>query len=552
MAVEDSFVPHGQAKDEPNAALTGGLSSISHAAEGESEEQSTAKVFISYSRKDIAFADRLEAALKARGFEPLIDRTEIYAFEEWWSRIEALIARADTVVFVLSPNSVASEVALKEVEFAASLNKRFAPIVFCSVQEKLVPEALAKLHFIFFDDAARFEQSADQLAAALNTDISWIRQHTEFAEQARRWVLAKAPVGLLLRSPALEQAEYWIAARPKGAPAPTEETRTFIRQSREAAARQKIRTRRVQGLIYALLVGMIVGLVGWINQAYIKEQWRWWWSDRPFVAANIWPYVLKPAAEQALKPKDSFRECTPEVGKDYCPEMVVVPAGSFKMGSPPSERGRFASEGPQRTVTIAKPFAVSKFEVTFDEWDTCVTYGNCAQGVSDNGWGRKQQPAIYVSWNDAKRYVAWLSRVTGKTYRLLTEAEYEYSTRAGTETVYPWGNEVGKGNANCNGCGSQWDNRQPAPVGSFAANGFGLYDMAGNVVQWVEDCFHPNYEGAPTDGSAWTTGDCTRRRIRGNSYRDEARFLRSASRRGDVVDTVGPRVGFRVARTLTP
>jgi TIR domain len=169
MAVEDTFVPHGQAKDEPNAALTGGLSSISHAAEGESEEQSTAKVFISYSRKDIAFADRLEAALKARGFEPLIDRTEIYAFEEWWSRIEALIARADTVVFVLSPDSVASEVALKEVEFAASLNKRFAPIVFCSVQEKLVPEALAKLHFIFFDDAARFEQSADQLAAALNT-----------------------------------------------------------------------------------------------------------------------------------------------------------------------------------------------------------------------------------------------------------------------------------------------------------------------------------------------------------------------------------------------
>jgi TIR domain len=166
MAVEDSFVLHRQAKDEPNAALTGGLSSISHAAEGESEEQSTAKVFISYSRKDIAFADRLEAALKARGFEPLIDRTEIYAFEEWWSRIEALIARADTVVFVLSPNSVASEVALKEVEFAASLNKRFAPIVFCSVQEKLVPEALAKLHFIFFDDAARFEQSADQLAAS--------------------------------------------------------------------------------------------------------------------------------------------------------------------------------------------------------------------------------------------------------------------------------------------------------------------------------------------------------------------------------------------------
>ena len=131
------------------------------------ESARKAKVFISYSRKDIAFADRLEAALKARGFEPLIDRTEIYAFEEWWKRIEALIARADTVVFVLSPDAVASEVALKEVAFAASLNKRFAPIVCRRVDDKPVPEALAKLNFIFFDDAAQFEQSADQLAEAL-------------------------------------------------------------------------------------------------------------------------------------------------------------------------------------------------------------------------------------------------------------------------------------------------------------------------------------------------------------------------------------------------
>src|SRR6516225_6465335 len=201
-------------------------------------DQSKAKVFISYSRKDMAFADRLDAALKARGFEPLIDRTDIYAFEEWWKRVEALIVRSDTVVFVLSPDAVRlGTVALKEVEFAASLNKRFAPIVFRPVEDKSVPDALAKLNFIFFDDAARFEQSADQLAEALNTDISWIRQHTEFVEQARRWALAKGPSGLLLRSPVLEQAERWIAARPSGAPAPTKETQTFIRQSRQAATR---------------------------------------------------------------------------------------------------------------------------------------------------------------------------------------------------------------------------------------------------------------------------------------------------------------------------
>src|SRR4051794_8728186 len=187
-----------------------------------------AKVFLSYSRKDMAFADQLETALKVRGFEPFIDRTEIYAFEDWWKRIERLIAKADTVVFVLSPDSVASEVALKEVAFAASLNKRFAPIVCRRLDDRAAPTALAKLNFIFFDDEAQFEESADRLAQALDTDIAWIRRHTEFGEEARHWSLANRPNGLLLRSPALEAAERWIAARPEGAPTPTEETQAFI------------------------------------------------------------------------------------------------------------------------------------------------------------------------------------------------------------------------------------------------------------------------------------------------------------------------------------
>src|SRR3984957_3766280 len=147
----------------------------------------TARIFISYSRKDMAFADRLEGALKARGFEPLIDRTEIYAFEDWWKRIQALIGKADTVVFVLSPDAVASEIALKEVTHAASLNKRFAPIVCQRVEDRAIPEALQRLNFIFFDDPAHFEESADRLADALQTDIGWVRQHTEFGEAARRW-----------------------------------------------------------------------------------------------------------------------------------------------------------------------------------------------------------------------------------------------------------------------------------------------------------------------------------------------------------------------------
>jgi tetratricopeptide (TPR) repeat protein len=227
----------------------------SDVSEGKSGSESKAKVFISYSRKDIAFADHLDAALKARGFEPLIDRTDIYAFEEWWKRVEALIAQADTVVFVLSPDAVRpSTVALKEVAFAASLNKRFAPIVFRPVDDKSIPEALAKLNFIFFDDPAGFEQSADQLADALNTDISWIRQHTDFGQAARRWALAKKPSGLLLRSPLLEEAERWIASRPTNAPPPTTDTQAFIINSRRTA------TWRRNVLSASLGIGLAVAL----------------------------------------------------------------------------------------------------------------------------------------------------------------------------------------------------------------------------------------------------------------------------------------------------
>jgi hypothetical protein len=179
--------------------------------------QAKTRVFISYSRKDLAFADGLEVALKDRGFEVLIDRQEIYAFEDWWKRIESLIGRADTVVFMLLPEAARSDVALKEVAYAASLNKRFAPIVCRQVQDIAVPAPLRPLNFIFFDDQSRFDASADQLAEALRTDIGWVRQHTEYGEAERRWSTAGRPRGLLLQSPTLEVAEYWIGSRPAGA-----------------------------------------------------------------------------------------------------------------------------------------------------------------------------------------------------------------------------------------------------------------------------------------------------------------------------------------------
>ena len=143
--------------------------------------------------------------------------------------------------------------------------------------------------------------------------------------------------------------------------------------------------------------------------------------------------------------------------------------------------------------------------------------------------------------------------MTGKPYRLLSEAEYEYAARAGTQTAYPWGDEIGKNNADCNGCGSEWDNRQPAPVGSFAPNQFGLYDMVGNVFEWVEECAHGNYNGAPTDGSVWTEGgNCTFRVVRGGSWVIGPGLLRSASRFWVTTGSRGNFLGFRLGRTLTP
>jgi formylglycine-generating enzyme required for sulfatase activity len=160
---------------------------------------------------------------------------------------------------------------------------------------------------------------------------------------------------------------------------------------------------------------------------------------------------------------------------------------------------------------------------------------------------------INVSWDDAKEYVAWLSRKTGKAYRLLTEAEWEYAARAGTTTRYYWGDDIGKNNAKCNACGSQWGGKQTAPVGSFKPNAFGLYDMAGNVWEWVEDVYHDNYAGAPTNGSAWLQGgDASRRVVRGGSWYVDPLFLRAAVRYRYASDDRSINLGFRVARTLTP
>jgi formylglycine-generating enzyme required for sulfatase activity len=234
-----------------------------------------------------------------------------------------------------------------------------------------------------------------------------------------------------------------------------------------------------------------------------------------------------------------------------CPELVVAPAGSFIMGSSVTEPSRDHTEGPQHKVTIPKPLAVGKFEITFSEWDACAEDGGCPNNrkPSDNGWGRGNRPVINVSWSDAQQYVTWLSKKTGKVYRLLSEAEWEYVSRANTATIYPWGNDIGKNRANCADCGSRWD-KQSAPVGSFSPNAFGLYDTSGNVWEHVTDCWNDSYQSAPTDGSVWAKGDCTRRIIRGGSWFTSSQYLRPSRRDSDPAGYANSNVGFRVARSL--
>jgi formylglycine-generating enzyme required for sulfatase activity len=239
------------------------------------------------------------------------------------------------------------------------------------------------------------------------------------------------------------------------------------------------------------------------------------------------------------------------------PEMVLISRDKghgmrFEMGlKSPKEPWL----GPVHAVEVARPFLIGKHEVTFAEYDH-FALATWRKLPSDQGWGREDRPVINVSWDDAVAYAEWLSNETHKHFRLPSEAEWEYAARGGTQTAYWWGDEIrqdGKVWANCNGCGSEWELKQSAPVGSFAANPFGLQDTAGNVWEWVQDCWHVNYDGAPDDGSAWgesEDGGCGRRVVRGGSWFTVPVLLRSAHRSSYVADGRLVRLGFRLAQDL--
>ena len=292
--------------------------------------------------------------------------------------------------------------------------------------------------------------------------------------------------------------------------------------------------------------------------------------------------VASASFEAADPPKVSKAAGTPKVGQTFkecrnCPEMIVIPAGSFVMGSPATEANRRDNEAQQK-VTFARPFAVGRTEITWDQWEACVRDRACdgmaieqALRTKEDGtpdtefvdWGRGTRPVVGVNWFDAQTYVGWLNRKTGAddAYRLLSDAEWEYVARAGTTTAYPWGEKIDHNYGNFGiegpGLGGKADGRdtwlaQTAPVASFPANAFGVYDMHGNIFEWVEDCYEADRAHAPTDGSANKQGTCANRMFRSGSFISNPYMHRSAKRQAPYPSTRRGRnyLGFRVAKTL--
>jgi formylglycine-generating enzyme required for sulfatase activity len=254
-------------------------------------------------------------------------------------------------------------------------------------------------------------------------------------------------------------------------------------------------------------------------------------SARPVATVSPAPALAPPAA-QAPRAGEVFKDCA------ECPEMVVIPAGRFLMGSPPGEVGRFQDEGPQRWVEVPR-FALGKFEVTQGQW--LAVMGNNPSALSRCGMNC---PVENVSWNDAQEFVRRLSQRTGQNYRLPSEAEWEYAARAGTTTAYFWGDRFDGEHANSS-------SRSTVAVGRYPANAFGLHDMHGNAWEWIQDVWHGDYTGAPSDGSArMSGGDASRRVLRGGSWFSTPQFLRSAYRFRSTPDNRNDVTGFRIARTF--
>jgi formylglycine-generating enzyme required for sulfatase activity len=521
------------------------------------------KVFINYRRgDDSGFAQalfgRLEQAfpreqlfMDVDNIEPGLDFVRVLAEQ---------VAQCDVLISVIGKNWIGAsdgtgarrldnpdDFVRIEIESALAQDKRVIPVLVGQAsmpRAEELPESMRPLvrrHAVRLTHE-RFRADAEALIAA-------VRRALDSAEDARRTAadeerLRREAEAQAERAAVQHLPEHTEAKRPA-----EEEEPDRLRRSHAGRLRPPSRT------VLALLAVVMLGVIGvWFALSPTPV-------PTPPAPAKPAPVAVAPLLataapltseqERTVKPGDMFRECA------NCPDMVVIRTGSFLMGSPADELGRQSQEDPQHGVTFAGEFAVGQFAVTFDEWDACAADGGCnGYKPSDQGWGRGRRPVINVSWDDAQAYVAWLAKKTGKSYRLPSEAEREYVTRAGTATPFWWGASISSDQANYNaryayGNGEKGLYRgRTMAVDSFQPNPWRLFQVHGNVWEWVEDCAHGDYRGAPLDGSAWATADCPAHMLRGGSWDRKPEFLRSASRLAWSRSVRDNSFGFRVARML--
>lgn len=454
-------------------------------------------LFVSHVSADRAAAMEIVAELERRGVPCWIAPRNVTPGQPFDDEIASAIENSRAMLLVFSEHCNTSEYIRREVTVAGECHKVVIPFRIENAEPKHgLRVRLSDLHWL--DGFASREGALDELVNTLPAE----------PEQGAE-TDAPPPVAPPAAPSAAASAAPVVAPRPARPPALT-----------------------------LAAVGAVAGLVVLTGLGL--------WLLPPMLGGVT---ALSAGKERALKPGDTFRECK------ICPEMVVAPAGSFTMGSPETEPGRTALEGPQHQVTFDRPFAVGRYDVTFDEWDACVADGGCNGYKPDSaGWGRGRQPVINISWDDANAYVDWLKRKTGRPYRLPSEAELEYVTRAGTTTPFWWGDSITTDQANYNGtpypAGPKGEYRgRTLPVDAFSPNPWNLYQVHGNIYVWTSDCWRQDYQGAPTDGSAWSSGDCSYRAIRGGSWDYDGRYLRSASRLGYPTSTRANWLGLRVARS---
>jgi len=479
------------------------------------------RAFISYSHADTAFAKWLHRGLEAfhidkdlvgrmtatgpipQALRPIFrDRDEFTAGHALAEQTLAALDDSHALIVVCSPASVKSRYVNEEIRLFKSRHPK-RPVIPLIVDGKPDdPEREC------FPPALKFKLDAEGQVADQKVEL--LAADAREDGDGKTLALAKVIAGML--------------------GVPSDEIFRRADRERRAAARRK---RRVQIVLGALVLLLALAGLGWRYQDYLSEQYQWY--------VVMGPSVLPVERELGLKPGDEFTDCS-----RGCPRMVVVPAARFAMGSPKNEGQDW--EHPQHEVTISKAFAVGKFEITFEEWNACVAAGACYDPLHVDWTRGKGRPASEINWSDAKQYAAWLSKLSGKVYRLPTEAEWEYVARAETTTPFFFGISVGP-------LGDYaWtaDNAKTSqPVGQKNPNPFGLYDIYGNVAEWVEDCLHMSYDGAPIDGSAWDEGCPGNMRVaRGGAFLLPPYAAASASREQSTYDSRLSWYGLRIAREL--